>query len=1472
MTRLRYYFSCGQLWVNICIALTILIGASIPGYGQLNRKYTLPTHVSSESYLPGVIIVKTKSSSQARTSSIATESMVARIRAAVDAKQVNKMFPDHSNQIAGNQQAKFKTNPHNADADISNIYRIEIDESQDIVEAINHLLQYEDVEYAEPYFLMRPLYNPNDPEANSSSGAQKYLSVIKAYQAWDITKGDTSVVIGILDTGVELGHEDLDNIKYNYRDPINGKDDDNDGYLDNYLGWDMADQDNVPGADKDMHGTGVTGVAAAATDNGKGIAGAGFQSTYLPIKVFTSETNLFRNGYEAIVYAADHGCKVINLSWGSANSYSKFAQNIINYAVLVKDVVVVAAAGNSGKNEFYYPASYANVLSVTNSDITDKRNAAATYNYEVDLIAPGTGIYTTKNGDSYYAPGGTSYSSPLVAGAAAMARSKFPELKAQQVMERLRLSTDNIYNVGSNKNYLEMLGKGRLNMQRALQNLPSPALRLQQFTYNNGLGKYAFGGDTLTIITEIINFLKQSSPSAKVTLSSPSPYVTIIDSVFQINVLDTFAVVSNQMRPFRVHLKNDIPGAEKLVFRLGFEDENHLYKDYQYFSFEAASDYLQLDIDQSQVTVGSNGDVAYDPSQVSNFAGFNYLGQSIATRMGLAIGISKDSVSDNIITDFSNGKRSWNFNLLENIKLIKNTPFKVEARSVFTDEPAENPINLRIEQAILGGDGGTNNNFFVFDYRVVNLNQTDIKQLYTGFFADWDIQDPEKNKADWYAFQKLGYVYNTTGDQLFAGVALLTEQDSNYYAIDRININANIADIENTFVDSTKYIFMANAFKTQAGVRGDGNNIAHIVGAITDSLETKRGTHIAFAVVAGRSLEELQQAVINAKQAFTLYGEKPDVLATVKTCTDSIAFINPPNGENFRFYKDPTGAILLHEGSSFTTGSISKDSTIFVTNIDAGFEGKISQINIVVEEPLSEFSAFTNINHGYRNDTLYLDETNNTLLPWKDESVNAKVWKWNLGNGYTSILQNPKTRYEPGEYQISLITTSEPGCRDTLEKKLVVVNRGPKPVVPDANICEGQTVTLQAQNADNLLFYADSLKNTLIGKGKLFNTGEIKSDTSFYVVNIDSIYESLPKKVKISVNTVNFKPDFNIDTVNVNSKYTVQLQAAGSFPDNQSFVWYIDGKELLDHTQETKYNYAEKLITANPYFEIGLSSTVVDEKGLACGYTQSKLVHIGNSPSPVIKSREYCPGSQVELVPTGGSIFYFYKDPSLNQILHKGKKFVIDNFQNDTIIYITNVDSLKESDAVSASVFLYKFADFSMSDDTIRLSNSHEVTFEAYKTQLEEEQSITWQWDFGNGSKAYTQTSTQQFDTPGTFNIRLWAQNQKGCSNIIEKKLIVSRVTGLGKDFLDDQESTVIFPNPTQGIFTIQNQDWQYKDLIISLFNIQGKLLFATDISYKNMPVRIDTKKFMNKSLDAGVYFLKIESEGQILMKKLLIN
>ncbi len=285
--------------------------------------------------------------------------------------------------------------------------------------AVDHLSGFGAVLKVEPNYLYSPQTVPNDSSfsrlwhldntgqtVNGVSGTPG--ADISAVRAWDLERGSKHTVIAVLDSGVAFDHPDLtDNIWVNNGEiPDNGRDDDNNGYVDDVNGWDFVNSDNLPhDYSKDLytdgHGTHVAGIIAASGNNGQGVTGVLWSARIMPLQIFdlfqvdTFEAAVIQHIriISAIEYAVDNGARIINCSFGGPSA-TQFMYDVIDYANR-NGVLVVAAAGNSGENNDLtpsYPASYElpNIIAVAATDQDD--NLADYSNYgeqSVDLAAPG---------------------------------------------------------------------------------------------------------------------------------------------------------------------------------------------------------------------------------------------------------------------------------------------------------------------------------------------------------------------------------------------------------------------------------------------------------------------------------------------------------------------------------------------------------------------------------------------------------------------------------------------------------------------------------------------------------------------------------------------------------------------------------------------------------------------------------------------------------------------------------------------------------------------------------------------------------------------------------------------------------------------------------------------------------------------------------------------------------------------------
>lgn len=367
------------------------------------------------------------------------------------------------------------------------------------------------VEYAEPDYIAQPAYEPNDPYYGNGTqwGPQK----IQAPLAWDLCTGDTAVVIAIVDWGVDLQHPDLQaKIWTNPGEiPDNGIDDDGNDYIDDVYGWDFVNGDNDP-QDDYGHGSHVAGIAAAATNNSVGIAGVAFNSRIMAVKVGDGTTGKAKSSQitDGIIYAADNGAKVINLSLG-ANVWTSYMQSAVDYAWNA-GCVLVGAAGNNNSSLPFFPAAYDNVIGVSATDQNDVRASWSNYGSYISVAAPGVSIYSTYwNGSSTYAAmSGTSMAAPHVAGLAALLFAQNGTRSNATVRSLIESSADDLGGDGWDQYY----GYGRINAYHAL-GITSTVIEPEtggSLSADNGDLTMDFPPGAVTTTTTVTHTLK-ASPS-----------------------------------------------------------------------------------------------------------------------------------------------------------------------------------------------------------------------------------------------------------------------------------------------------------------------------------------------------------------------------------------------------------------------------------------------------------------------------------------------------------------------------------------------------------------------------------------------------------------------------------------------------------------------------------------------------------------------------------------------------------------------------------------------------------------------------------------------------------------------------------------------------------------------------------------------------------------------------------------------
>lgn len=377
------------------------------------------------------------------------------------------------------------------------------------LEALKRDLEAEPLVESVDYAMCHPVDAvPNDPSFGSQYQYQDAQdNDIDAPAAWDISPGDSVIIVGDTDTGVNHEHPDLagpapytgGNIWINWTEynGTPGVDDDGNGYEDDVRGWDFVDGVNAwPGEDGDLpdpnpmdfngHGTHTSGIMAAMTNNGVGGAGTagGFYAgtrgcKIMCLRIGWSESDAgVERGFvrmdfaaEAFDYGVMMGAKVFNCSWGSSGG-SGFGTAVT--AAVAAGVNICTSAGNDNGQSSSYLANHPDVLNVASTNSSDLKSSFSSYGTNVDVSAPGSSIYNTysnHNFATYATLSGTSMASPHVAGLVGLIRSVNPELEKEKVDSLIKATTDPIDQI-NNPIYAGKLGTGRINAQKALENTP----------------------------------------------------------------------------------------------------------------------------------------------------------------------------------------------------------------------------------------------------------------------------------------------------------------------------------------------------------------------------------------------------------------------------------------------------------------------------------------------------------------------------------------------------------------------------------------------------------------------------------------------------------------------------------------------------------------------------------------------------------------------------------------------------------------------------------------------------------------------------------------------------------------------------------------------------------------------------------------------------------------------------------------
>jgi len=852
-------------------------------------------------------------------------------------------------------RAKLPQKPN--DVDITTIYEIKYLENYPVDKIVAYLSTFDVVQYVQPIPVNQLFYTPNDPLI----GNQWYVDKIELKQAWDISKGDTNVVIAISDTGVNVFHEDLvGQIKYNWADPINGIDDDNDGYIDNFRGWDMAGNDNNPYEASAPHGTTVAGIAGAKTDNGKGVVGVGFNCKILPVRSdLLSNQISYEHDYESIVYAADHGANVINCSWGSLANLP-YGQDIVNYATFNKDALVVCAAGNHHKPEINFPASYEHAISVACVDKTDSKWIdsglinGSTYGFYIDASAPGVTYWST-DGNSYQLQYvGTSLSAPIFSGIAGLVRSFNPKFTAQQAGERVRVSSQNIDTVPANIPYAKLLGHGRVNAYHALIDSLKPSIRLVDYTITGLYDNIVRGGDTAVLKGSFVNYLHYAK-NISVSVSDYDGYLAQVDVTPVIDSLGIMDTLKNFELKFS--LIKSIPYDATVALQITYDTPDGFH-DLQFVVMRANPSYLPLEANDISTSVNAKGSIGCDYVTSYEGLGFNYKNMPLLYSRS----ITETSVLSGLVLA-KDAQKVLTYNIMSsnftpsNYPEYENTDSTVSIVSAINGKyKTEVDFNFKINQRATSWL--KDSSFVLYEYDIINTSLADIDSMYAGLIMDWDVGNPLWDKAVANSYLKYGYVYSLDQTQPYVGVKVLRGDSVNQHMIE---VYDNIKELKPkqvmqgdtllvTVYDTTKEqiqidtkigLTKTNIFtalthsKTNLNlVKRQADDIIQVIDVKAKNIKIGDTLHVAFALFVASKEQNIPKVLSRAEYRYKQEHHLPTDIEVVQQAITKLKIVpNITSGNavsvEFESNKAGKGSIVVIDNQGRTIKS-------FKQNIESG--------------------------------------------------------------------------------------------------------------------------------------------------------------------------------------------------------------------------------------------------------------------------------------------------------------------------------------------------------------------------------------------------------------------------------------------------------------------------------------------------------------------------------------------------------
>ncbi|MEX0772398.1 MAG: S8 family serine peptidase [Balneolales bacterium] len=861
-------------------------------------------------YLPGKIIIKFEGeqtlTQKARVLGIHPRTHVQDLMEGHGITRFQPVFGDGARGAVGRTLSKrnIQTSVDEVVDDLSRTFYIDYTAASDPKTLSLKLASMPGVVYAEPHFVYHLHNEPNDPLFGSQG--QNYFEYQNFVDTWGITQSSTSVVIAIVDSGVFYDHPDLKNKLHRIPQPSPASEAFED-IADDSIGWNFWEsgdvfageapvQNNDPTARWSFHGTHVAGIAAAETDNEAGIAGTGYNASFMPVKAGGTEQypSFVPFGMQGILYAAINEADIINASFGSSE-YSEFGDDVVNTATELGSLIV-ASAGNNGNDSPGYPASLQNTLSVGSVDTpsgtplgTEQDNISefSSYGFDVDVFATGgnirsTGFFYDPFDDTwivepdslgYLFASGTSMSTPVVSGLAALVKHQHPDWSPQRIAYQIRNTARPIED-GRVREY--KLGRGVIDaFSTVTANMPGLEITDIQFVNQEG-NSLNIKEEGFAEIT-IINHGAAVTPS--VSISSLTNNISTVTAAKNLGSIGTGQTTTFELG---VAIEEGFELDETPIFALEYVDENRSYED---FSIQEYGSLLYENVETDALTMSfpNDGTIGFrEPFERDGGVGFvTNNGENQLFDGGLMI----HAVLDDTVY-VPNQVRSQNF-ITRDFSPVRNITFQepeladIEFSAHFNSSNHPVAEDLDVEMETFAFEGEDFNQTVFVRYTIINTSSKDYNDVHVGLFNDWDIGNNSTNFVEFSEPDSILYAYDGQNeDQPFVAVAHMgfitsafaidntsemtlhlaqTREDSLNFGTQYGFLNPQL----DGFTRNEKEVALKSGFEQTTIVNTD---ISTVTGTGPFVLEEDGVITVGFIYAYGSNLDDLRDRIFKARE------------------------------------------------------------------------------------------------------------------------------------------------------------------------------------------------------------------------------------------------------------------------------------------------------------------------------------------------------------------------------------------------------------------------------------------------------------------------------------------------------------------------------------------------------------------------------------------------------------------------------